>query len=77
MKRKLIIAGIFLGLAVAVVLVVVAAQQPADTTVARGGFTLTTNGQIVVQPRDGYGGMTVVADMPKTNKAESGSPPQR
>jgi hypothetical protein len=71
MKRKLTIAGIFLGLAIAVVLVVVATQQPAEKTAARNGFTLTTNGQLVVQPRDGYGVPTIIAHLPKTNSASS------
>ncbi len=77
MKRRLIIGGIFLGLAVAVVLVVIAAQQPAEKSVAQSAFTLTTNGQLVVQPRGGYGVMTVVADLPKTNTAAVASPAQK
>ena len=67
MKRKLTIAAIFLGLAIAVVLVVVATQQPVEKAAARNGFTLATNGQLVVQPRDGYGVPTIIAHLPKTN----------
>lgn len=77
MKRRLIIGGIFVGLAIALVLVVIAAQQPAEKAVAQSGFTLATNGQLVVQPRGGYGVMTVVADMPKTNRAAVASPAQK
>ncbi|HWN95259.1 MAG TPA: hypothetical protein VNT99_09520 [Methylomirabilota bacterium] len=69
MKRKLTIAGIFLGLAVAMVLVIVASQQPATEPPNRNGFTLATNGQLVVQPRDGYGVPTIIAHLPKTNAA--------
>jgi hypothetical protein len=38
-----------------------------ETTVAQSGFTMTTNGQLVVLPRSGYGVMSVVAELPKTN----------
>jgi hypothetical protein len=69
MKRKLTIAGIFVGLAAAMAVVVVVVQQPAETPANRNGFTLTTNGQIVVQPRDGYGVPTIIAHLPKTNNA--------
>ena len=69
MKRKLTIAGIFIALAVAIVLVVIGAQQPAATATARNGFTLTTNNGLVIQQRDGYGVPTITAHLPKTNGA--------
>ncbi len=74
MKRKITIAGILLGLAVAMMLVIVAGQQPAERTANRNGFTLATNGQLVVQPRDGYGVPTIIANLPKTNKTTAPPP---
>ena len=75
MKRKLTIAGIFLALALAIVLVVISAQQPAATAAARNGFILTTNNELVIQQRDGYGVPTITAHLPQTNRGATRARP--
>ena len=69
MKRKLIIAGIFLGLALAAVVVVLATRQ--DNIGAGVGPTVeyTPQGQLVIAPQRTYAQMTVVAPLLKTNVA--------
>ena len=68
MKRRLTILGIFLGLGLAVVLVVIATQQPVEKAALRNGFTLTTNNELVVRSRY-EPTMTIIAHLPKTNSA--------
>jgi hypothetical protein len=66
MRRKLIIAGIFLGFVLAAVLVVLATRQDVQPT-AQTSIDITPGRQIVLQPQGGYARMSVVSELPKSN----------
>jgi len=76
MKRKLTIAGIFVGLAAAMVLaVLVISHHPAQPT-PRDSVTLTPDGKVVVQPPDARAKMTLVTDLPRgLQPAVTNTPP--
>ena len=76
MKRKLTIAGIFVGLAAAMVLAVLVISHRPKQLHPRDSITLTPEGKVVVQPLESRAKMTVVSTMPKgtTLSATNASP---
>ena len=65
MKRKLTIAGIFVGLAAAMVLAVLVISYRPKQPAPRDALTLTPEGKVAVQPPESRAGMTIVSDMPR------------
>ena len=69
MKRKLTIAGIFVGLAAAMVLAVLVISYRPKQPAPRDSLTLTPDGKVVVQPIESRSSFTVVSDMPRGGKS--------
>lgn len=65
MKRKLTIAGIFVGLAAAMVLAVLVISYRPKQAASRDSLTLTPEGNVVVRPPESRAAMTIVSDMPR------------
>jgi hypothetical protein len=72
MKRKLTLVGIFVGLAVAAVFVVLATRQDAPET-ARASIRYTSDGKLVIEPPAGRTQPTVVAHFPPSNHVSTAS----
>ena len=68
MKRKLTIAGIFVGLAAAMVLAVLVISYRPKQPMPRDSLTLTPEGKVVVQPVETRASMTIISDMPRGTK---------
>ena len=66
MRRKLIIAGAFLGFLVAAVLVVLMTRQDIQSA-AQTSIDITPGKQIVFHSQGGYARMSVVSELPKSN----------